>query len=182
MFWKKFFFATLLLGFVSFQNTGLCASDDTFQTIDLSAFPVTPKPNVLIQNGGRAILIKSETSLALEDELLGDGSQLEERFSNSNAPRETFPKLQKVAQDDPERPMPEYPELAKEKGLQGTVILKALVDRSGIATQVWVEQTSGHIVLDERALETVKKWSFEPSPNAPSSRSLTIPIKFALRK
>jgi TonB family protein len=58
-------------------------------------------------------------------------------------------------------PEPEYSEEARKAKFQGTVLLAIVVDETGKATQIKVSRPLG-LGLDEKAIEAVKKWKFEP--------------------
>ncbi|MBR9971473.1 energy transducer TonB [Magnetospirillum sulfuroxidans] len=57
---------------------------------------------------------------------------------------------------------PVYPAPARRLGIEGTVIIRALVERPGIASQVTVWRSSGESLLDRSALEAVRNWRFHP--------------------
>jgi TonB family protein len=80
-------------------------------------------------------------------------------------------------------PDPLYPHVAREKGWEGTVTIKVLVDEQGKPKFVEVHQSSGFSVLDEAALETVKKrWRFHPARHGekPVERWVEFPVVFSL--
>jgi len=54
---------------------------------------------------------------------------------------------------------PIYPPLAKESGIQGTVVLEVTIDRSGGVAGLQV--TSGHPQLNEAALAAVRQWRYQ---------------------
>jgi len=56
---------------------------------------------------------------------------------------------------------PEYSEEARQARLQGTVLLRIEVNTHGQAQHVTVRQSLG-LGLDDRAMEAVKKWKFNP--------------------
>ena len=56
--------------------------------------------------------------------------------------------------------MPEYPELARQAGVQGTVVLDIVVSGEGAVTQV--KFVSGPEVLSQAAMDAVRWWRFEP--------------------
>lgn len=57
-----------------------------------------------------------------------------------------------------------YPSIALRQHMEGTVILKVLVDENGVPQDVIVEQSSGHPLLDRSAREQVLRgWRFQPA-------------------
>ena len=60
-----------------------------------------------------------------------------------------------------ERTLPEYPALARQQGLFGTVELEALVDEEGRVRNVRVVR--GAPVLGAAALKAVLKWKYKPA-------------------
>ena len=81
-------------------------------------------------------------------------------------------------------PKPEYPMIAKSRGWQGKVLLKVQVSAEGLSDAVAVDQSSGHEILDESAVEAVKKWKFIPAKRGetPVASSVIVPIIFTLRE
>ena len=56
---------------------------------------------------------------------------------------------------------PQYPKAALKRGLQGTMKIKIFIGKDGIPTETQLLQSSGHQILDNSALEAVKKWIFK---------------------
>ena len=78
----------------------------------------------------------------------------------------------------------EYPLAALRQRLQGTVVLRVLVDETGKPLQVSVTHGSGRAVLDRSAREQVlRHWRFQPAiVNGHAVRAwATVPVTFALR-
>ena len=82
-----------------------------------------------------------------------------------------------------ENPKPIYPVEAREKGYKGEVLLKIEVLSNGRVGQIEVKKSSGHEVLDQSALSTVKKWKFIPAQKGGVSIPfwVNIPVKFELQ-
>ena len=78
---------------------------------------------------------------------------------------------------------PKYPRLAKKRGQQGLVLLRAKVDQQGEIETIEVLKSSGFKSLDTRALETVEQWLFYPYKvaNEPTVAWVNIPVDFTLR-
>lgn len=79
-------------------------------------------------------------------------------------------------------PKPLYPRLAKSRGWQGKVLLRVKVTADGHSAEVAVQQSSGHDMLDQAAIETVKNWTFIPAKrgDTPVASTVTVPIAFQL--
>jgi len=59
-----------------------------------------------------------------------------------------------------QRVQPEYPPLAKQARIQGTVLLHAVIDREGKIEDLQV--LGGHPLLVETALKAVQQWRYRP--------------------
>lgn len=79
-------------------------------------------------------------------------------------------------------PPPEYPELAVERGWEGTVILNVHVLGNGKPSSVEVKTSSGRSVLDKAAMDTVRRWSFVPAKQGETAIDswVEVPIDFKL--
>jgi protein TonB len=77
--------------------------------------------------------------------------------------------------------MPAYPADARERGLQGTVVVEALVDEQG---QVLAAEVVGSVnqKLDAATLAAVQNWTFEPAleDGKPAMKVIRIPVQFNL--
>lgn len=81
-----------------------------------------------------------------------------------------------------DNPHPPYPTLARRRGWEGLVVLLVLVDEMGTAQSVALHQSSGHDILDQSALNTVKSWRFVPARQGGHTvpASVQVPIRFSL--
>ena len=79
---------------------------------------------------------------------------------------------------------PKYPEQAREQGWEGTTILKVLVDPAGRSEQVRVHRTSGFDVLDDAAMNALRRWEFHPAHHGQKSVEswVNIPVVFKLKE
>jgi protein TonB len=96
-----------------------------------------------------------------------------------------------VAPDDPElvKPVPvreprlDYPALALARRIEGTVVLRALVDETGAVRDVRVVQPSGvRFGLDEAAVANTRRRRYRPASKdgVPVKTWVTIEVRFAL--
>jgi len=58
------------------------------------------------------------------------------------------------------RVQPEYPQLARQARIQGTVVLRAVISREGRIENLQV--LSGHPLLVPAALDAVRQWRYRP--------------------
>lgn len=82
-----------------------------------------------------------------------------------------------------QNPKPTYPPLAFRLKLEGKVTLLAEVGSDGRAGQVKILESSGHELLDQSALSTVKQWKFTPArkDGVIITQAVRIPITFSLK-
>jgi TonB family protein len=82
-----------------------------------------------------------------------------------------------------ENPKPDYPLEARNKGYEGKVLLQVEVLLNGRVGDIFVKESSGYEVLDQSALDTVKKWRFIPAKKGevPIPCWVNVPITFQLR-
>ena len=80
-------------------------------------------------------------------------------------------------------PPPEYPRTAKRRGYGGTVVLKVLVSEKGTVLQVKLSKSSGHLILDRAAEESVRTWTFEPGTIDARKVEMwvNVPVRFDLK-
>ena len=78
-------------------------------------------------------------------------------------------------------PDPEYSEEARKAKYQGTVVLNLIVGSDGVPRDIKVARSVG-LGLDEKAIETVKTWKFDPGTKdgKPVATYATIEVAFHL--
>ena len=59
------------------------------------------------------------------------------------------------------KPPPVYPERARQKEWEGTVVIEIETDLSGFVANARVYSSSGYAILDKRALKSLGKWRLE---------------------
>lgn len=78
---------------------------------------------------------------------------------------------------------PEYPEIAKRAGVEGTVWVKVLVDKEGKAKKAIIMKSDAEI-FNEPAIAAALQWVFTPAimNNGPVAVWAAIPFRFKLNK
>ncbi len=89
--------------------------------------------------------------------------------------------------DEPPRPIeyvaPEYPKEAREKGLEGRVLVEAIVDENGNVIDARIRYSSNEI-FNEAALAAMRKMKFKPAKRngVPIKVKVIQPFIFKLRR
>ena len=120
--------------------------------------------------GGRRSGVESESVVAA----LPPGTEPISNSSDISAPEYAAPALGNQS--------PKYPYAARRRGMEGKVVIEAVVDRAGTVATAVVAVSSGHRLLDRAALSTVKRWIFHPARRRGQAvgATIAIPITFAL--
>jgi TonB family protein len=79
-------------------------------------------------------------------------------------------------------PAPYYPQAAKQRGVQGKVLLAVVVKADGSPLNVSISRSSGSEILDEAALDAVEQWRFIParSKGSPVQANVIVPVEFKI--
>ncbi len=78
---------------------------------------------------------------------------------------------------------PKYPEEARKKGIEGEVVVQALVGKKGEVQELKViKNESGSAEFGKAAMDAVKQWKFKPATKKGDTVSIwiAIPVKFKL--
>jgi TonB family protein len=81
-------------------------------------------------------------------------------------------------------PPPAYPAAAREQGFEGVVVLNVEVLATGRVGEVQVAVSSGARVLDETAVEAVRRWTFTPAHQGGRAVDslVEVPVRFTLSR
>ena len=81
-------------------------------------------------------------------------------------------------------PLPEYPSLARQRRWEGVVWLQVEVTAEGLVSDVQVEDSSGHKLLDRSASRAVGRWRFVPATRGglPVDCRVRVPVRFRLEE
>jgi protein TonB len=100
------------------------------------------------------------------------------------APDAGAERVETARPDHLHNPPPEYPALARRYGLTGRVLVRAYVEPGGTAREVVLAASSGHEVLDEAALRSVRTWRFVPARRGQVQLATWVefPVRFELAR
>ena len=79
-------------------------------------------------------------------------------------------------------PAPEYPTVARRLREEGSVLVRVSISADGLPTAVAVERSCGHPLLDDAAVEAVRRSTFEPARAAgtPVPSRAVLAVRFSL--
>lgn len=78
-------------------------------------------------------------------------------------------------------PNPKYPMQARRRHMEGLVVLTVRVNEEGRVVDARVKSSSGHDLLDDSALETVRQWQFEPGRQGSSTTASWTDVRINFR-
>jgi TonB family protein len=142
---------------------------------DVDLVPPDPRRPVIVPDGGKSIKGVTVTDLApaapppssdAGAQPAAAGSQAE-----AAAPEEPLEPAVLMSKVDPE-----YPEAARRAGLEGTVILDAMISETGEVTRVAVERGLP-LGISEAAVAAVRRWKYKPA----KGRAGPVPSHKAIR-
>ncbi len=81
-----------------------------------------------------------------------------------------------------DNPHPDYPPQARRLGEEGRVVLRLLIKSDGKVGSIEMKTSSGFALLDEAAIESVRKWQFTPASDGkqPIDYWVNVPINFKI--
>lgn len=121
-----------------------------------------------------------------------------QRVQPQARPKPAPPKIQRAAVATPKAAVPAlvearpsargnrppyYPEVARRNGWTGLCMVRVAVTEQGRAGSVSLARSSGHGILDQAALNAVRKWKFSPRMVRGHAVACTVevPVNFSLR-
>ena len=78
---------------------------------------------------------------------------------------------------------PIYPNLARKRGIEGTVVIIAGISPSGLVSSTKIKTSSGSNTLDTAAIRAIRDWHFTPATNngSPITSEVEIPLTFKIK-
>ena len=105
------------------------------------------------------------------------------RHDVAQAPERPDPKEVRIVDEPPlptYQPKPEYPDLARQAGIEGRVTLQVLVDREGKVAEII--RLTPESMFDEKAEKAIRQWRFRPAilHGEPVAYWFVVPVRFVL--
>lgn len=139
-----------------------------------------------------SVPIASESEDIAEDMVPDDFSFEEYDAWDAPPPPDEGPRVKFIPYDDPPVPVGgygaiqrnvEYPEIAQEAGIEGSVIVQAFIDKTGKVTDTVILKGIPNTGLDEAAMAAIRKTRFKPAKQRDRAVGvwISIPVNFKLR-
>lgn len=71
-----------------------------------------------------------------------------------------------------------YPFIARKKKLEGTVVAEFMININGFPERIIIKKSSGYEILDDAAMNIIKK----AAPLPKTDRNIEVPITFSLKE
>ncbi len=97
--------------------------------------------------------------------------------------KKTIPTLPPKIDPKGQNLWPRYPRRARQRGIEGEILLRIKVNAKGRSSGIEVLKSSGHDILDEAAVDALKNWHFQPGRRGttPVEASMDMPVVFRLK-
>ncbi len=164
-------------------------SIEKFIPQDIESIVVPPTEQMQIEKPPA----RPSVPIASEDEFLDDDITIEETdlddledWDAPPPPPDQGRKVKFIPYDKAPVPIspirPEYPEIAMEAGIEGTVIVQAFINNKGVVEDTMVLKGIPNTGLNEAALEAVKRTRWKPARQRDKKVGvwMSIPINFKL--
>jgi len=139
-----------------------------------------------------SVPVASESEDIAEDVVMEDFEFDDFEAWDAPPPPPDGPQVKFIPYDDPPVPIGgysaiqrnvEYPPIAQEAGIEGTVIVQAFIDKAGRVTQTVILKGIPNTGLDEAAMDAIRKTRFKPAKQRDRAVGvwISIPVNFKLR-
>lgn len=162
--------------------------EETHQVvIEQIDIPATQQVNRPPPPSRPAIPVESESEDIAEDLTIEETSFEDFEAWDAPPPPPSGPQVKFIPYDEAPQPLsaikPEYPEIAKEAGIEGMVIVQVFVDEKGRVQDMTVLKGIPNTGLDEAAMEAIRSTRFKPAKQRDRAVGvwISIPVNFRLK-
>ena len=183
------FLISILYGFPRFlgeENAAIERIEELIETIDI---PPTQQLEIPPPPSRPSIPVESEEDIA--EDITIEETELENFEWDAPPPPAEGPTIRFIPYDEPPVPIGGYgaiianlvyPEIARQAGIEGTVVLSVYVSEKGFVEEIVVEQGVAQTGMDEAAIRAVRKVRFKPAKQRDRALGvwIAIPIEFRI--
>ncbi len=171
---------------ISVRSTQLNKSEDITVKIEIEKPPLLPKIDVMGEEKKLKEIVEEPKPLEPEPEFIPQPEEIvmeqvieepsKEKIEVINPAQEAMLRYQDMVKQRIEE-VRRYPSWAKRQGIEGIVDLSFIVLSNGMSQDVKIIHSSGSKLLDEEAVETIKRANpFPPIPKEISTSSVQMEV------
>ncbi|WP_026180344.1 energy transducer TonB [Hahella ganghwensis] len=167
------------------SEKNLAPEKKPLQEVEPTALPVIEKqlPEVASESGSPALSsVVNKTAASVSGPHLfaePPGAEIESKADLDRPIESAETSEPRYVMGSSKTPHPDYPRIARKRGWEGEVIIALTIAETGSVVEARIHESSGHGILDRRALETLKQWRLSAAPRA--REEILVPVRFELR-
>lgn len=185
------FIVILFYSFPRFMQTGEAIEQDFEEVVETFDIPPTQQFQAPPPPSRPSIPVESEDEDIAEDITIAETGLDDFEWDAPPPPPDAGPTSRFVAYDDPPEPIGGYkaiqrnviyPDIAREAGIEGMVIIQAFVDKNGIVRETVVLKGIPNTGLDEAAADAIKRTRWKPARQRDMKVGvwISVPVNFKL--
>lgn len=185
------FIVILFYAFPRFLQTGDAIDQDFEEVVETFDIPPTQQFQAPPPPSRPSIPVESEDEDIAEDITIAETGLDDFEWDAPPPPPDEGPTSRFVAYDDPPEPIGGYlaiqknvvyPEIAREAGIEGLVVIQAFINKSGIVTETVVLKSIPNTGLDEAAMDAIKRTRWKPARQRDMKVGvwISVPVNFKL--
>lgn len=183
------FLISILYGFPRFLGEENAATERIEQLIETIDIPPTQQLEIPPPPSRPSIPVESEEDIA--EDITIEETELENFEWDAPPPPAEGPTIRFIPYDEPPVPIGGYgaiianlvyPEIARQAGIEGTVVLSVYVSEKGFVEEIVVERGVALTGMDEAAIRAVRRVRFRPARQRDRALGvwIAIPIEFRI--
>ena len=185
------FIVILFYSFPRFLQIGGTVEQNFEEVVETFDIPPTQQFQAPPPPSRPSIPVESEDEDIAEDITIAETGLDDFEWDAPPPPPDEGPTSRFVAYDDPPEPIGgykaiqknvRYPEIAREAGIEGLVIIQAFINKSGIVTETVVLKSIPNTGLDEAAMDAIKRTRWKPARQRDMKVGvwISVPVNFKL--
>lgn len=185
------FIVILFYSFPRFLQTGEALSQNFEEVVETFDIPPTQQFQAPPPPARPSIPVESDDEDIAEDITIAETGLDDFEWDAPPPPPDAGPTSRFVAYDDPPEPIGGYsaiqknviyPDIAREAGVAGLVIIQAFVDKTGIVRETIVLKGRPNTGLDEAAMDAIRRTRWKPAKQRDMNVGvwISVPVNFKL--
>jgi protein TonB len=183
--------AVVFYVFPRFSRAVVLAENSVAEIVETFDIPPTQQLEAPPPPSRPSIPVEAEEDEVAEDITIEETTLESFEWDAPPPPPTEGPIIKFIPYDEPPEPIGglealmrnvKYPPIAREAGIEGTVVIQAFINDRGVVTETVVAKSLPGTGLDDAAVEAIRRTRFKPAKqrDRPVGVWLTIPVMFKL--